>query len=289
MTVTEKAYAKVNLSLDVLRKRSDGYHDLCMIAHTVDLCDDITIELTESGTVSCSCSVGFIPSDGRNLAVAAANLFFERTGLWNGGARISIEKCIPVCAGLGGGSADAAAVLRALNRLLSAGLAERDLCELAIPLGSDVPFCVGGGAQLMEGKGEVLTPLPLLPDCFLVICKPADSLSTERVFTYSDSRPIKHRPDTAGMIRALEVGNISDFGRRMFNVLEEPASRLVREIAPIRGRLIDLGALGACMTGSGSAVIGLFTDSEVAANAARSLSDVYAETYLTRPVGRIEL
>lgn len=278
------AYAKVNLSLDVLRKRSDGYHDLRMVAQTINLCDDITIELTDDGAVSAQCSLDYIPTDGRNLAVAAARLFLDKTRLWQGGVRISIDKYIPVCAGLGGGSADAAAVLRALNILLNANLNANELCEMALRLGSDVPFCICGGTQLMEGRGEVLTPLPPLPDCYIVICKPHSAMSTQTVFSWVNVKKIKYHPDNNGMIKALENSKLSDVGHRMYNVLEDTVARKVAEIPLIRDKFLDKGAIGSCMTGTGSAVTGLFDDREAAEKAADELSEVYSDTFLTTPV-----
>ncbi|MCL2081431.1 MAG: 4-(cytidine 5'-diphospho)-2-C-methyl-D-erythritol kinase [Oscillospiraceae bacterium] len=278
------AYAKVNLSLDILGKRGDGYHELRMVTQTVSLCDELTIELSDDAEITASCGIDYIPSDGRNLAVAAVRLFFDKTGLWNGGARITIDKRIPVCAGLGGGSADAAAVLRGLNTLPGAGLDTGALREMALALGSDVPFCIGGGTQLMEGRGEILTPLPPLPDCYIVICKPRASMSTQTVFSWVRADKIKYRPDNDGMIKALRLGNLSDTGRRMYNVLEDAVSRQVPDIPVIRGVFLDGGAIGACMTGTGSAVAGLFDDFAAAESSCKKLSETYPETFLTTPV-----
>jgi len=283
--ITVKAYAKVNLSLDILRKRPDGYHDLRMVTQTVSLCDTLTLEPTDCPGVSVECNFDYIPSDERNLAVAAALLFQDETRLIKSGLKIKMDKKIPVCAGLGGGSADAAAVLRGLNTMLNAGLSTEKLCNLAARLGSDVPFCVVGGTLLMEGRGEILTPVPALPDCHIVICKPSARSSTLAVFGGVNAKKIKYRPDNDGLIKALEAGSLDDVGCRMFNVLEDTVARDVKEIKSIRRALIDGGAIGACMTGTGTAVTGLFNDRTAAEKTARRLSGMYENTFITEPVG----
>ena len=177
-SITEKAYAKINISLDVTGRRPDGYHEMLMVMQSVTLCDDVTITLTESAGSHAECNLHFVPGDERNLAVRAANRFFERVGIENTGAHIVIKKDIPVGAGMAGGSTDAAAVLRGLNKLTGANLSSPELHELAAEIGSDVAFCIAGGTQLASGRGEVLSPLPPLPDCSIVICKPDFSIST---------------------------------------------------------------------------------------------------------------
>lgn len=267
----------------MLKKRDDGYHDLRMVAQTVSLCDTIEIDLSDDRSVTIDCNLSYIPTDERNLAVVAARLFFEETGLQYG-AHISLNKRIPVCAGLGGGSADAAAVLRGLNTMLSTGLGTDKLCVLAARLGSDVPFCINGGTQLMEGRGEILTPLNPLPECYIVICKPKSSMSTQSVFSWVNVKKIKYHPDNAGMLKALEAGKLPDVGRRMYNVLEDIVVQHAGDVTLIRGELLDGGAIGACMTGSGTAVIGIFENRAAAEATAMSLSERYAETFLTTPV-----
>jgi 4-diphosphocytidyl-2-C-methyl-D-erythritol kinase len=278
------AYAKVNLSLDVLRKRSDGYHDLRMVTQTISLCDEIDMELSDDKTISVECNLNYIPTDGRNLAVAAANMFFSETGLWQGGVSISVNKAIPVCAGLGGGSANAAAVLCALNVLLNANLRADELHKMALNLGSDVPFCIDGGTQLMEGRGEILTPLPPLPNCYIVVCKPKAPMSTQTVFGWIKADKIKYHPDNRGMIKALELGKLSDIGRRMYNVLEDTVADKVPEISLIRGELLDGGAIGSCMTGTGTAVVGIFDNHGAAESTAGKLLKLYPDTFLTTPI-----
>ena len=278
MNVT--AHAKLNLSLDVLGKTADGYHDLRMVMQTVAFGDDVTVTLRSDGCFTIDPGQSYLPADGRNLAVKAARLFLEGAGL---GADIRIVKRIPVCAGMGGGSADAAAVLRALNELTERRMPLDQLAALGLQVGSDVPFCVMEGAALAEGRGEKLTPIPSLPDCPIVICKPAFAISTPELFGRVDSRKSRLRPDTAGILAAMEAGDVPGVARRMFNVFEDVLDRRRGEISAIKSALTDLGALGAAMTGSGSAVFGLFTDPDAAANACRTLSARYKECCLTRP------
>jgi 4-diphosphocytidyl-2-C-methyl-D-erythritol kinase len=257
-----KAWAKLNLSLDVAGKREDGYHELTMVMQTVSLCDDVSIELTPAG-VSAFTSFRFIPNDERNLAVKAAEAFFAAAGI-SSGARISINKRIPVGSGMGGGSSDAAAVLRGLNELFGGRFTPRELEDIGARVGSDVPFCVRGGTQLARGRGELLSPLPPLPDCHIVICKPDFSISTPELYRKLDAVQIRCRPDTQGIISALGSGDLAGVARRMYNVFESVPDRRRKSIAAIRSSLLDRGALGSVMTGSGSAVFGIFAGEDAA-------------------------
>ena len=275
-----KAHAKLNLTLDVLGKTPDGYHDLRMVMQTVEFGDDLTVELTRNGAFSLDPGQSYLPADGRNLALKAALLFLDGTGL---GADIAVTKRTPVCAGLGGGSADAAAVLRALNELTGRGMSVPDLCAFGLRVGSDVPFCVMEGAALAEGRGEKLTPIAPLPDCAVVICKPAFSIATPELFGRIDSRKRRLRPDTAGMLSALASGDLPGAARRVYNVFEDVLDRRQQEVFAIKRALTDMGALGAAMTGSGSAVFGLFDDDSAANAAYDTLSQRYKECWLTRP------
>ena len=282
----EHASAKLNLTLDVLRRTEDGYHDLRMVMQAVDFGDDLDIELTEDGSFSIVPGQPYIPADGRNLAVKAARLFLEGTGL---GARIRTVKRTPVCAGMGGGSSDAAAVLRALNRLTGAGKSAEELRLLAERIGSDVPFCVTGGTALAEGRGNLLTPLPPLPDCAIVVCKPAFAISTPELFGRIDTRRSRLHPDTAGILTALETGDLAAAARRLYNVFEDVLDRRQKQIPAIKAELLEGGALGAAMTGTGSAVFGIFQDDDAARTAWAALSGRYRECYLTRPAPPEEL
>ena len=275
-----RARAKLNLSLDVLRRTPDGYHDLCMVMQSVEFGDDLEIELTRDGSFSIVPGQRYLPADDRNLAIRAAKAFLRDTGL---GASIRMVKRTPVCAGMGGGSSDAAAVLRALNRLTGAGRTPEELCRIGGEIGSDVPFCVLGGTMLAEGRGERLTPLPSLPDCAIVICKPPFAISTPELFSRIDRRKSRLRPDTNGLTAALAARDLAGAARRMYNVFEDVLDRRQGDIPSVKSRLLDLGAIGAAMTGTGSAVFGVFADEAAARSARSALASQYRECWLTRP------
>ena len=282
----ERAYAKLNLSLDVLGKKDDGYHDLRMVMQSVEFGDDLDIELTQDGSFHLDAGKPYLPGDDRNLSMRAARLFLADTGL---GVRIRTVKRTPVCAGMGGGSSDAAAVLRALNKLTGSRRSHAELCEMGLRIGSDVPFCIRGGTALAEGRGEILTPLPPLPDCSIVICKPDFAISTPELFGRIDARKSRIRPDTPGIRAALENGDLPGVARRMYNVFEDVLSRRQSEIFDIKSELLSRGAMSAVMTGTGSAVFGLFDTPEAASLAYRALSARYKECFLTKPAGEAEL
>ena len=281
----ERAHAKLNLSLDVVSKAKNGYHDMRMVMQSVDFGDDIEIDLTD-GAFSIDPGQPYLPADGRNLALKAAMLFLEGSGL---GARIAVTKRSPVGAGMGGGSSDAAAVLRALNKLTGSKKSAGELCAMAEQLGSDVPFCVQGGTALAEGRGEILTELPALPDCAIVIAKPGFAISTPTLFAKIDERKSRMHPDTAGILSALDRADLHGVARRLFNVFEDVLPRNCAEIGAIKSELLSMGALGAAMTGTGSAVFGLFSSDADAARAYESLKTRYAECCLTRPSPRLEV
>ncbi|MDR3207284.1 MAG: 4-(cytidine 5'-diphospho)-2-C-methyl-D-erythritol kinase [Oscillospiraceae bacterium] len=285
MTRYESAPAKINLTLDVLGKRPDGYHDLRMLMQTVALADTVALTHTDRPRLEVTSNLPYLPADGNNLAGRAAAALLTHLGLPQGGFRIQLEKKIPVCAGLGGGSADAAAVLRLLNRALDAGLTGDELKAVAFHVGSDVPFCVRGGTQLAEGRGERLTPLPAPPPCHIVLCKPPCPVSTAAVFARWRDKP-HHAPDHLGAVRALETGSLRELARRLYNVLEDLVpSATQSDIVGIRTALLDAGALGVVMSGSGPTVLGLFETKSAAQTAWDTLSPRYRETYLTEPVG----
>ncbi len=284
---TERAYAKLNISLDVTEKRDDGFHNMVMVMQTVSLGDDIRITLNDGGCVRAKTDLHFIPGDERNLAVKAALRYLAEIGETRRGAEIEIKKRIPVGAGMGGGSADAAAVLRAMNRLFDGRLDGARLTEISGDVGSDVPFCVGGGTALAEGRGERLTPLPDFPDCAFVICKPEFSVSTPELFRKLDMLRSRHHPDTAGIIEALRAGELGQICRRMYNVFEYVDDRRMRTVAELKGALLDAGALGAVMTGTGSAVFGIFPDKAQADRALAALDGMECFCRTALPVGRL--
>lgn len=289
MEIFEKAYAKINISLDVLGLLPNGYHEMAMVMQSVSLCDDVHIRLTNSGETVCRSDADFLPCGEGNIAVRAAKLFFEEAGMENAGAEISLTKRIPVCAGLGGGSSDGAAVLRGLNRLCGSPFTRAELEAMAARVGSDIPFCVAGGTQLATGTGTTLRDLSPLPDCHILICKPAFAIRTPELFAKIDSRRSRLRPDTAGILAALEGGDMAGIARRMYNVFEDVLPRSAGDIARLKGELLSLGALGSVMSGTGSALFGIFDDGEKAAAACAALAEKCPDCHLCRPVSREEI
>lgn len=284
-SLTLQAPAKVNLTLDILGARPDGYHEMEMVMQSVSLCDAVTLDLGVPGGIRAESGLHFLPKDKDNLAVAAALAFREAAGQDWQDLRITIQKQIPVCAGTAGGSSDAAAVLRGLNTLTGAGFSPQELARVGEAVGSDVPYCVLGGTALAQGRGEILTPLKPLPPCHIVLCKPAFSISTPALFREWDKQKRRLRPDTQGAMAALDQGDLVALGRRMFNVFEGVLpSQQRREIEGIKTALIQAGALGAAMSGSGPTVLGLFDREDLAQTAADRLKETYAEVFLTQPV-----
>lgn len=261
--IQERACAKVNLTLGVTGRRSDGYHTLDSLMVTTDLCDDVTV--TRCREVIVTCTGMFLPY--RNTLRAAAERYRALTGR---GARIHVYKRIPAEAGLGGGSADAAAVLRGMQRLYGEA-EERDLYDIALRVGADVPFCLQGGLCRAQGVGEVLTPFRLGAPLHLVLAKSAAGVSTRALFERLNlPQPL---PDTARAMAALSGGDVRALGPLLCNALQAEAEALVPEIGTLRQRLLALGALGASMTGSGSAVFGLFETAEAAAAACAAIAE----------------
>ena len=294
------AHAKLNLTLDVLGKRPDGYHDLRMIMQSVELADVLELNYNDTKELRVSTNLHFLPNNEKNLAAQAALRWYEcgvvqEPGKWDmedlkrsfifNGLDITIEKHIPVCAGLAGGSSDAAAVLRALNLMEDACLSPEVVASIGALVGSDVPYCVMGGTALAEGRGEVLTPLPPLPKCWVVLCKPEFSISTPALFAKIDSVRLRCRPDTQGAIAALEAGDLAGVARRMYNVFEDalPERQRVR-VNDIKNALIQCGALGASMSGTGPTAFGLFDDKALAQEAQGRLADFGGEVFLTQTV-----
>lgn len=279
------ARAKLNLTLDVLGKRPDGYHDLKMVMQSITLSDTLTLTPNEGQGLRVSTNLGFLPADRSNLAAAAAICYWKARERGEEDLDIHIEKCIPVCAGMAGGSSDAAAVLRGLNLRDGAPFSPTELAQVGERVGSDVPYCVLGGTALAEGRGEVLTPLPSLPRCWVVVCKPEFSISTPELFHQIDSIRLRRRPDTAGVLAALEAGDLEGVARRMYNVFEDVLPERQRaRVADIKSVLIQHGALGANMSGTGPTAFGLFREEEQARTAAAVLSESYRETFLCQTV-----
>ena len=289
MRVQEYAYAKLNLTLDVTAKRDDGYHDMLMVMQTVSITDSVVLEQTGEKGIHAACNFRYIPTDERNLAVRAAGAFLDTIGEEKDGILIRMDKTIPVGAGMAGGSADAAAVLRGMNRLYGSRMNRRDLEKLGEQIGSDVAFCIAGGTSLARGRGEVLEDLTPMPDCAIVVCKPGFSISTPELFRKLDQIGLRTHPDTARMLSALESGNLKEISMRMFNVFEEVEDRRMRSETEIKHVLLDYGALGAVMTGTGSAVFGVFSDETAAETCAAHLRSEHKFCRVARPTGRLEM
>lgn len=283
-SLEERAYAKLNLSLDVLGLLPDGYHEMKTVMQTAGLWDAVQLRLLPQGEIRVQSNFGFLPRDERNIAWRAATAFFTAAQLPRTGVEIRLDKHIPVGAGLGGGSADAAAVLRGLNRLCGRPLSWAQLEALGAGLGSDVPFCLRGGCRLGLGRGEQLHPAPPMPDCGILICKPRFSIRTPDLFRRIDSRRSRIHPDTEGLLRAMQAGELEGMARRMYNVFEDVLPQRCGEIAQIKGALLDAGALGAVMSGTGSAVFGVFPALNAARDAAAQLRRSYRECYAVRPI-----
>ena len=278
------AHAKLNLTLDVVGKRQDGFHDLCMVMQEITLGDTVTLTLGTGQPWTVLSGSAEIPCDDSNLAIKAAKLFFVETGIDCCGLTVEIEKKTPVCAGMGGGSADGAAVLRLLYEHYGRPISEDQLYLLAERTGSDVPFALFGGTALAEEKGQILTRLAPMPQCFIVSCKPPFPVSTPELFRAIDSETIDKRPDNKAMCRALEAGDLSAAAALTYNVFEPVVTRSHPEIAFIKETMCSCGALSACMTGSGPTVFGIFEEEAPAIRAYEKLKQDYTDTFLTNPV-----
>ena len=282
---TIQAPAKLNLTLDVLGRREDGYHDLKMVMQSITLADRLTLRPGRAPGIQVSSSFHFLPTGEKNLAGKAAVCFYQALGRPARDLDISITKHVPVCAGMAGGSSDAAAVLRALNRLEGDPFSQEELAHVGEAVGSDVPYCVLGCTALAQGRGEVLTPLSPLPHCWVVACKPDFPVSTPELFARIDSCRIRRRPDADGLMAALDHGDLMEVARRMYNVFEDvlPERQLAR-VADIKNILIQQGALGANMSGTGPTAFGLFSSQNQAQAAYDVLKQRYQEVFLAETV-----
>ena len=283
-TLYEGAFAKVNLTLDVLGKRPDGYHDLKSVMQTISLRDDITIDMGTGEPWRLECDREGIPCDERNLAWKAAKLYLDTIHQDPEGLRIHIQKRIPSQAGLGGGSADAAAVLRALNRHYGEPLSIAALAELGSLVGSDVPFCTLCGTALVEGRGERLRKLPDLPDCVFVVCKPEFSASTPELYRKLDERAIPMRPDHQAMESAILAGDLGKIAENVYNVFDPVVTQEHLELNYIKSIFHSYGAMAQQMTGSGSAVFAIVPEFEFAAVICNMLRENFPQVFIAKPV-----
>ncbi len=267
---TQRAYAKINIGLDVLRRRADGYHEVKMIMQTVDIYDELVLERRKEPGIELRMDNSELPSGGDNLICRAADLLFREKKITEG-VNISLTKRIPIAAGMAGGSADAAAALRGLNELFDMGYSLKELQALGVGLGADIPYCLAGGTMLSEGIGEILTPLPAPPAAHLVIAKPDINVSTAFVYGNLHADRLAWHPDIDGMIVALQKGDLDGITDRLGNVLETVTVKAHPVIEQIKELLRKQGAENALMSGSGPTVFGIFKEKETAARAAEAV------------------
>lgn len=280
------APAKINLSLDIVGKRPDGYHDVAMVMQAVSLYDTITVSddvddgVEEMFTVTCN--VEGIPTDERNIVCKAANAFYRYNAIEPMKLLIDIEKMIPHEAGLAGGSTDAAAVILALNRICDTKLTMKEMCEIGAKVGADVPFCLEGGTMHATDIGTTLSKLPSLTKCYILICKPDVSVSTAQAYAKSDSKPSKGFLVTDEVVKMLFKRNLRGVSQCLYNEFE--AVMELPEISQIKKTMVKHKALGACMSGSGSAVFGIFIDEKKALKCKESMGELYDKLYICQPI-----
>lgn len=270
--VSEKAYAKINLSLDVLRRRPDGYHEVKMIMQTVGICDILTIAKSEKKDISLRVGNAPLPCDRSNLIYKAAEMVIQQFQLQQG-VEITLEKKIPIAAGMAGGSSDAAAMFRGMNRLFGLGMSLQDMQKLGVKIGADIPYCIMGGTALSEGIGEVLSPLPAPPEAYLVIAKPDIDVSTKFVYENLHADTLTMHPDVDGMVQALKAGDLGGITDRMGNVLETVTENAYPVISDIKELMKRRGAENALMSGSGPTVFGIFKEKAEAEKAGDALQE----------------
>ena len=266
-----KAYAKINLGLDVVRRLENGYHEVKMVMQTVGIYDVLDFERTDGGIVITTDS-GELPTDENNLIYKAAKQMMETYPI-SGGVKIHLEKHIPIAAGMAGGSTDAAATLKGMNRLFDLGCTLKDLMELGVKIGADVPYCVMGGTALAEGIGEKLTPLAPAPDCYVLVAKPDINVSTKYVYEHLDAQEIVKHPDIDGMVEAIAEESLQGILDRMENVLETVTVSAYPVIQTIKDRMKELGAINSLMSGSGPTVFGIFVEKDMARRAYDKLEE----------------
>ena len=285
MRIERKAYAKINLGLDVTGKREDGYHIVSMIMQNVDLYDTLTFEKNDTGEIILNASSPKIPTDDSNLICKVAKQLREKYGVKDG-VSVYLEKRIPVAAGMAGGSTDGAATYMALNELWNLGLDTKTMCELAVKLGADIPYCIIGGTALAEGIGEELTTISDMPKCHLVIAKPDIDVSTGWVYKTLDSKEIENHPDIAGVRTAIENDDLKGMCEKIGNVLEYVTASKYSVINDIEKIMEDNGAVKAFMTGSGPTVFGVFDSEQKAKEAVEAVktSGLAPELFLTKPI-----
>ena len=281
MKYIEKAPAKINLAIDVLSKRSDGYHDVAMIMQSIALYDVVTVKPIRGGKITVITDSDIVPNGSSNIAYKTAEFLKNKYNVKDG-VEIYIEKNIPIAAGLAGGSADAAATIKLLNKAWRLKMSWIEMQEISKKIGSDVPFCIEGGTALAEGLGEKLTRLKPLPECYILLAKPEMSISTKEAYQGINIKEIKERPDIRGMIEALKKGSLPDIASRLCNVLENVTVKKCGDIPDIKRKLMEYGALGSVMSGSGPTVFGIFDDQNKAYYAYDHIKSMVDEIFLVK-------
>lgn len=282
MEIKVKAYAKINLLLDIIYRRTDGYHDLFMIMQSIGIYDTVTVTETKSKKITITCNIDDIPLDEHNIAYKAAAAFFDSTKIKNKGVNIDIVKRIPHAAGMAGGSADGAGVLVALNELTGAGLTDDELCAVGVKIGADVPFCIKGGTLLAQGIGDVLNKVKPLRKCYIVIAKPDCSVNTASAYKQFDECGKVHTPDKLGMLYAMQSRDLKEICSKMENVFEQFIA--VENKVEIKDVMRANAALGVCMSGSGPTVFGIFDNKDSAEKCALELKPLAKDIAVTTPV-----
>lgn len=267
-----KALGKINLGLDVLGRRPNGYHDVRMVMQTVYLYDQILLEKTDKEGISLETNLFYLPVNENNLAYRAAKMLIDEFAIKEG-VHISLEKHIPVAAGMAGGSSNAAAVLYGMNRLFQLGLTDQELMDRSVQLGADVPYCIMRGTVLAEGIGEKLTPLPAMPKCHVLLAKPPISVSTQKVYEKLDAQEVTEHPDIDGILLGLQTGDLKKITSSMGNVLENVTITEYPQIERIKDVMKEEGALNAMMSGSGPTVFGIYDDKMLARRAAARIRE----------------
>ena len=279
-----KAYAKINLGLDVVRRREDGYHEVRMVMQTIKLYDKLTFRLLEEDVIRLKTNLGFLPVNEDNLVYKAVKLLKDTYHVEQG-LEIDLFKCIPVAAGMAGGSTDCAAALVGAAKLFQLNLSKQELMELGVKLGADVPYCVLRGTALSEGIGEILTPLPPMPDCYILIAKPPISVSTKFVYENHNANELQRHPDIDGMVKAIQEKSLMGITDRMENVLETVTIPAYPVIEDIKNCMKENGAINALMSGSGPTVFGIYEEEAMAENTRKIIREkgLASQVYVVRP------
>lgn len=284
-SIVLKSYGKINLGLDVLRRREDGYHEVRMIMQTVGLYDLLTMKKIKDDKIKMTCNLSFLPTDERNLVYKAVKLIKDKYHIKEG-VEIDLSKRIPVAAGMAGGSSNCAAALKGMNQLFDLGLSIDELCEIGVTLGADVPYCIWGGTALSEGIGEKLSRVDAMPECYILIAKPGISVSTAFVYQNLDLAGLSKHPDIDGMLECLKEKDLKGICDRLENVLETVTIKEYPIIEKVKKHLMDQGAMGALMSGSGPTIFAIFQNKKTADKALESLRSIedIKQAYVVRSI-----